>query len=499
MRIHDSETNKCKKKLMLEPKEFEQGIEYALANDCDGLQIDTWNIDDDAVMDFKLFEKVANQIVFLSITNINTTNVANFEYIYSLERLETFYCQQVDLHIDFTRFSSLRNIGIFYNKNFLNLDKLEQLESAVISKLTEKDMSLFSNWKSIKTLHIYQSQIECLKGIEDLIQIDTLVFAHNRKLIDISSINRLDYIGEVSFEKNSKLRDYSVLADNQNIHNLFISDLDDLKFIQSMKSLLSFRFWNCKNGDLSPLLGNPILKDVYFTPNKKHYSHTLEQIKILITKRDNAYSVPHLTLSTIKHINMYEEFLEKSLNNKRQAVDDTFIAKYADLSYPELNILWQEVGLGSYCNGLFKLINPSDYQDVINSCYEKEDDKSFLPFMCTAFGDVFAYVKNPRLNNYVVYLNVRYGTYLILPANLRAIFNKVMVNQSFLKGWFDLENYPVIQEKLGTPDYDECFGYSLLLAMGGSEDIENIKIVKTIPYIDICTQTIGEFEVADKY
>ena len=93
MRIHDSETNKCKKKLMLEPKEFEQGIEYALANDCDGLQIDTWNIDDDAVMDFKLFEKVANQIVFLSFRNINTTNVANFEYMYSLERLETFYCQ----------------------------------------------------------------------------------------------------------------------------------------------------------------------------------------------------------------------------------------------------------------------------------------------------------------------------------------------------------------------------------------------------------------------
>lgn len=154
---------------------------------------------------------------------------------------------------------------------------------------------------------------------------------------------------------------------------------------------------------------------------------------------------------------------------------------------------------GKFCNGLFKLINPSDYQDVINSCFEKEDDQSFLPFMCTAFGDLFAYVKNPRLDNYVVYLNVRYGTYLILPANLRAIFNKVMVNQSFLKGWFDLENYPVIQEKLGTPDYDECFGYSLLLAMGGSEDIENIKIVKTIPYIDICTQTIGEFEVADKY
>ena len=102
---------------------------------------------------------------------------------------------------------------------------------------------------------------------------------------------------------------------------------------------------------------------------------------------------------------MYEEFLEKNLNSIRQAVDDAFIAKYADFSYPELTTLWQEVGLGSYCNGLFKLINSSDYQDVINSCYVMEYDKSLLPFMCTAFGDAFAYVKNPRLNNYVVYLN----------------------------------------------------------------------------------------------
>ena len=282
MRIQDSETNKCKKKLMLEPKEFEQGIEYALANGCDGLQIDTWNIAD-ATMDFRLFEKVANQIVFLSFMNISTTNVVNLEHIYSLERLETFYCQKVDLHIDFARFSSLRNIGIFYNKNFLNLDKLERLESAVISKFAGKDMLLFSGWKSIKILHIYQSQIECLRGIENLIQIDTLLFAHNRKLTDISNINLLDYVGEVSFEKNSRLRDYSVLANNRNIHNLFISDLDGLEFIKSMKSLSSFSFWNCKNGDLSPLLANPILKEVYFTPNKKHYSHTLEQIKTLIT------------------------------------------------------------------------------------------------------------------------------------------------------------------------------------------------------------------------
>ncbi|WP_347284619.1 T6SS immunity protein Tdi1 domain-containing protein, partial [Lactobacillus taiwanensis] len=131
-------------------------------------------------------------------------------------------------------------------------------------------------------------------------------------------------------------------------------------------------------------------------------------------------------------------------------------------------------------------------------CYVMEYDKSFLPFMCTAFGDVFAYVKNPKLNNYIVYLNVRYGTYLILPDNLVLLLNKIIFNKSTLKGWFDLENYPVIQEKLGTPNIDECFGYSLLLAMGGSENFENIEIVKTLPYIDISTQTIGRFTRSDK-
>lgn len=219
----------------------------------------------------------------------------------------------------------------------------------------------------------------------------------------------------------------------------------------------------------------------------------------MLTKLGNGLMpFPAEPLSTIKRTNMYEKFLVKNLNSIRQAVDDTFIAKYADMSYAELTTLWQEAGLGSYCNGMLKIINPSDYQDVLNSCYVMDYDKSFLPFMCTAFGDVFAYVKNPKLNNYIVYLNIRYGTYLILPDNLAALLNKIIFNQSFLKGWFDLENYSVMQEKLGTPDFDECFGYSPLLTMGGSENLENIKIVKTLPYIDINTQTIGRFKSADK-
>ena len=102
---------------------------------------------------------------------------------------------------------------------------------------------------------------------------------------------------------------------------------------------------------------------------------------------------------------MYEMFLFNSVNSKiTQNVNEEFILKYSDYSCEQLNSLWKEVGLGSYYNGLFKVIEPNDLKDIINQCYIMDDDESLLPFMCTAFGDVFAYVKNKKFGNYVVFL-----------------------------------------------------------------------------------------------
>ena len=186
---------------------------------------------------------------------------------------------------------------------------------------------------------------------------------------------------------------------------------------------------------------------------------------------------------------MYEIFLSNSVNSKKtQNVNEEFILKYNDYSCEQLNSLWKEIGLGSYYDGLFKIIEPDDLKDIINQCYIMDDDESLLPFMCTAFGDVFAYVKN-----------IRYGTSLIIPDNFIAIFNKVIPNQSFLKGWFDLENYGSVKEKVGELNFDECYGYFPTLSMGGNESIDNISIVKMIPYIDMNVQMIDIFERADKW
>ena len=83
---------------------------------------------------------------------------------------------------------------------------------------------------------------------------------------------------------------------------------------------------------------------------------------------------------------MYEKFLDKSLNSTRQTVDDTFIAKYANAVSEKIIELWKEVGLGTFCDGLFRIINPDKYKTIVDDSYPLYEYETVTPFMSTVFG-----------------------------------------------------------------------------------------------------------------
>lgn len=56
------------------------------------------------------------------------------------------------------------------------------------------------------------------------------------------------------------------------------------------------------------------------------------------------------------------------------------------------------------------------------------------------------------------------------------------------------EPYPKAYSKYGIPNYDECFGYTPLLGLGGSEKVENLKKVKIREHILIITEYMGPVE-----
>lgn len=157
-----------------------------------------------------------------------------------------------------------------------NIDKAFSLKSIVLLKIPDSNLQRFSELINLRILHIYSSKIQSIEGIEKL-PIEELSLVRNNYLKDIQTLKELIFLKELNIEKCKLLTDFSFLG-NTSIRELFIDDLDSIKFISSMFSLEKINFWNCKDGDMTPLLELKSLKQINFYPNKKHYSQTIEEI-----------------------------------------------------------------------------------------------------------------------------------------------------------------------------------------------------------------------------
>lgn len=192
---------------------------------------------------------------------------------------------------------------------------------------------------------------------------------------------------------------------------------------------------------------------------------------------------------------MFERFLENSINSEKvKDITDVNINQYKKNAPDSLINLWEEAGFGIYCDGLFRIIPPSDYQDIVDNIYDRDYNIASIPFLTTAFGDIFAYIKNEQFGNHVVFFNMRYGTYQIFTDNLNLLFNVFLLKVDSLEFRYKLGLYQQVKKMLGIPKYDECYAYVPALVLGGEDKVKNIQITKALPYIDIITQSIDEFK-----
>ena len=205
-------------------------------------------------------------------------NVLNFDSIYNLKEMRNICFQDKQkFTIDISRFTKLQHLGSDYWKGLVNLDKAYSLTSMVICKYPFSNLSLFSELRNLQILHIYSSQIRSLDGIEKL-PIKELCLAINNKLEDIHKINEISTLERLDIERCKMLTDFTFLRGNPYIQDLLIDKPDSIDFIMSMPNLKKINFWNCKDGNMNPLLQSQSLEIINFYPNKKHYTHTIEEI-----------------------------------------------------------------------------------------------------------------------------------------------------------------------------------------------------------------------------
>lgn len=170
---------------------------------------------------------------------------------------------------------------------------------------------------------------------------------------------------------------------------------------------------------------------------------------------------------------------------KKYDVPEDLIKEYEDKLPNELIAFWKEYGFGTFYEGYLKTINPNNYKELIEKSYFQGDVS--IPIFATAFGDLITWEKN----QFVGIVKYRYGENDVISDGFDFFFEDV-TDGELDEEYLSIKQYKAATKKLGILEYDECFGYVPLLALGGKESVNNLKKVKILEHIALITEMTGE-------
>ena len=179
-----------------------------------------------------------------------------------------------------------------------------------------------------------------------------------------------------------------------------------------------------------------------------------------------------------------EEFANKYFIKKND-VSEELIKEYEDKLPSEMIAFWKEFGFGTFYKGYLKSINPNEYKNLLEKSYFLGDVS--IPIFATAFGDLITWEED----QYVGIVKYRYGVNDVICSGFDFFFDDLSEGE-LDDEYLSIKQYKAAIKKLGTLEYDECFGYVPLLALGGEESVNNLKKVKIREHIALITEISGE-------
>ncbi len=167
-----------------------------------------------------------------------------------------------------------------------------------------------------------------------------------------------------------------------------------------------------------------------------------------------------------------------------QKSDDSIFKEYATKVPSELIEIWKNYGFGTIKGGYLKIINPSEWLDVLAESYYV--DKESIPIFVTGMGDIIVFDSK----GYFMLINYRKKMIKGVGKRINTFF-MMLGSKSVLDEQFCWNPYLEAVERYGNLEYDECFGYAPLLGLGGAERVENLQKVKIKEHIQIITEFMG--------
>lgn len=267
--------------LEIDPNFLLEGLMYAENIKCDSIRIIELNSTDVNSKNIN-FHPLLNQLfvkhLIIEDIKINKKQASSIESIYTLCNLKSLSLNGNKMRIDLSKLSQLEVFYCKYGKTIQNIGSLLNLKDLFIISLDNTDLKLLKRLSNLKFLRLTGGDFQSLEGIGTLNKLERLDICYNSKLKFPDEINKLPSIKKLHIERCKMLTDFSFLENNSIVEELFVDKIESLRFIPSMRNLKAINFQDCIDGNLTPLFESSSLEQINFFPNKKHYTHALNEI-----------------------------------------------------------------------------------------------------------------------------------------------------------------------------------------------------------------------------
>lgn len=184
-----------------------------------------------------------------------------------------------------------------------------------------------------------------------------------------------------------------------------------------------------------------------------------------------------------------------------QLISEEVINTYRNKLPDQLLTYWKALGSCGFHNGLIWMVNPEEYQDLLDSWLEGSpfQDRNDLSVIArTAFGVLYVWgkgkgnvVKIHPTTNLITYIQENDSKSLTHEEEnfeLRCFWGLKDLSSADKT---DNQKKPLFSralKKLGKLKSDEIYGFSHRLSLGGKETLENLEIFKLDVYHDLAQQ-----------
>lgn len=185
------------------------------------------------------------------------------------------------------------------------------------------------------------------------------------------------------------------------------------------------------------------------------------------------------------------------------------LARYRGVLPDLLLAIWETVGFSAYADGGLWLVNPADYEDILERILEPTvliEQDIYHVIARNAWGELILWGEKGGNNLDItpsmqwVCTNPTNAPEQIAAgkANEAMRWCLCMTQKSFLEAK-DEKDKPMLERaiaKLGKLDEDEMYGFAPFLFMGGKKRLENLQKVNIHTHLNLIAD-MGEFEVID--